>query len=142
MSWSKNHSTRCIAFVKAAAVCGKIATTKSRLLATKLPRLDRDATCSAEPMANRSSKKRGDVLITAGDTASLALQLSMQPRGKTANAYQPCQRVRSFVPLVIETGGRLAITTSEWKDGFWKDVTNHEARKLRQASVHVICIGI
>jgi len=47
-----------------------------------------------------------------------------------------------FVPFVIETGGRLAKATSEWLDGFWKDVSNQKSRKLRQASVRSTCIEI
>lgn len=47
-----------------------------------------------------------------------------------------------FIPFVIETGGRLLKTTSQWLDGFWMDVANQKVRRLRQASVREICIDV
>jgi len=47
-----------------------------------------------------------------------------------------------FVPFVIDTGGRLAKTTYEWLDSFWRDVTEERARKLWQAAVRTLCVDV
>ena len=40
------------------------------------------------------------------------------------------------------SGGRLAKTTSEWLDGFRKDVADQKVRKLRPASVCAMCTDV
>ena len=60
-------------------------------------------------------KKLPDVLDLLMD-AQATLREPTMPTGK------------EFVPFVIETGGRLAKTTSEWLDGVWKDVADEDER--------------
>ena len=114
----------------------------------------------------RHTRKRCDILITAGGKRIVLDVMVTCPANRTKvtkqymsqsvlgdaaacaikwkkRKYLPTMPADTeFVPFVIETGGRLAKTTSQWLDGFWKDVADQKARKLRQASVRRMCIEI
>ena len=139
----------------------------TKVLARRLPGLYHNATFRLEPRINHTpeNRKRGDILITAGGKRIVLDVMVTCPANRSMVTKHMSQRIpgaaaacavkwkkrkylrtipagTEFVPFVIETGGRLAKTTSEWLDSFWKDIADQKTRKLRQASVRMTCIEI
>jgi len=137
----------------------------AKIVQRQIVKLYHNATASPEPMINQSSEKRGDIRITAGGKQIILDVMVTCPAApsmvsrhnshlipgaaavhgvkKKNDKYLPeLPPGTEFVPFVIETGGRLATTTYEWLDSFWKDVTEERARKLRQAAVRSLCVDV
>jgi len=137
----------------------------AKLLGRKVVKLFHGAQISFEPMVNRGSDKRGDILITTGGKQIILDVMVTCPAApsmvQTHNSHRipGAAAVRAvkiknrkygrsvpehteFVPFVIETGGRLAKTTCVWLDSFWKNVSDPKLRKQRQASVRGICVDL